>query len=259
MRPGTPPPPPEVSIVMPTNGATVQPGFSVFATAIDPSDVYRLELRINGWLWTEIPGVPDKTSPYVIDLPSEVPDGRMDLEVSACNDLDVCGTQQITVTRGAPCTSADACLAGQSCDATGRCAWAPPTGAIGDACTYPQACLSGVCADVGGGELACTDSCTGGANDFCPDNFRCSGAAGQGGVCVRDAVEPEGCPCAAAPGARRRFPTLALFLGLVVGAVLLRRRRAPHPGGTGLSGRGIGRPALGSPGNVAQADDPGAE
>ncbi|KAB2901260.1 MAG: hypothetical protein F9K40_08640, partial [Kofleriaceae bacterium] len=180
---GSDPPPPELAIVSPADGATAPSGFSVFARAVDARDVMKLELRVNGWMWNELAGVPDKTSAYVLDLPSDVPDGRMDLEVTACNDLEVCASRQVTVTRGAPCTSAASCMNGQTCDAEGRCVWAPPAGELGDTCTYDQACRSGLCADVGGGELGCTTACIGGPNDACPDGFTCTGATGQAGVC----------------------------------------------------------------------------
>ncbi len=225
---GTVPPPPVVNISMPANGATVAAGFSVFATAIDRRGVGRIELLVNGWEWVEIPGVNDKTSPYVLSLPTGIPDGVMDLDVRACNDLDACSTQRVTVTRGAPCATADTCALGQRCDA-GRCLWDPPTGAVGDDCTFPQACVSNVCADVGGGGLTCTENCFGGPNDSCPDGYACNGATGQAGVCALPA-DPGGCCSVGASGSgtgASSTTALALNLGLgaLVGLVAIRRRR----------------------------------
>ncbi|MBE7454543.1 MAG: hypothetical protein HS111_38505 [Kofleriaceae bacterium] len=219
--PGQTPPPPTINVSGPMDGATVQRGFGVYATAIDPRGVDRIELRINGWKWAEVPGVPLKTSAYVLSVPLEVPDGVMELDISSCNDLNSCATQRVTVTQGAPCTTADTCLLGQRCDA-GRCLWDPPAGEIGDACTFPQACISNVCADIGGGDLACTETCYGGPNDLCPDGFRCTGGTGQQGVCAPPSDEG-GCCSAGDLGASRLAVNLGL--GALVGLLVVRRRR----------------------------------
>jgi hypothetical protein len=220
---GTLPPPPDVAISMPTEGATVQAGFSVFATAIDRRGVSRVELWINGFKWTEVEGVFGKTSPYVLDVPASVPEGVMDLDVKAFNDLEVVGTARVTVTRGTPCAGAEACAVGQKCD-MGRCYWDPPTGEIGDACTYPQACLSNTCADVGGGSMACTTSCYGGPNDLCPAPFVCTAASGQQGLCGLPPDEG-GCCSVGGQGQSRTALLVNLVLGALVGLVVIGRRR----------------------------------
>ncbi len=225
---GTLPPPPTLTVSAPINNSTVQPGFSVIATAIDRRGVARVEVSINGWRWSVVEGVFGKTTPYLVAIPAGVPDGIMELDVRACNDLDVCATQRVTVTRGLPCASAEACAVGQRCDA-GRCFWDPPTGVIGDACTYAQACVSEVCADIGSGDLACTENCFGGPNDQCPVGFECSGATGQQGVCAPP-PEPGGC-CAvtgaggSGDGAGTTAVAVNLGLGALIGLVAIRRRR----------------------------------
>jgi hypothetical protein len=97
---------------MPAN-APPAAGFSVFTTAIDRRGVKNIDLLINGWKWTETPGVFGKTSPYVLNIPNEVPDGVMDIDVRACNDIDVCATARVTVTRGAACAGPANCLASE--------------------------------------------------------------------------------------------------------------------------------------------------
>jgi len=219
---GVDPAPPTVTIASPMNNATVQPGFSIFTNVIDRRGVLHIDLLINGWKWGEIPGVFGKTSAYTINVPPGVPDGVMDIDIKGCNDLEVCATQRVTVTRGAACAGPESCAAGQKCEA-GRCFWDPPTGAIGDACTFNEACLSNVCADVGGGVLNCTERCQAGPNDQCPDGFECNSAIGQQGVCAAPAEET-GC-CAVGGGGTSNAVAVNLGLGALVGLVAIRRRR----------------------------------
>lgn len=222
---GSLPPPPTVSISMPADGATVAAGFSVFTTVVDRRGVKKIELLINGWKWSETEGVFGKTSPYVINIPGSVPDGVLEIDIRGCNDLDVCATQRVTVTRGAACDDAAAdCLAGQRCDG-GRCLWDPPAGNMGDDCTYNEYCTTGLCADIGGG-LACTESCFGGPNDTCGEGFRCNAATGAQGVCAFPPDEGGGC-CSVGGQGDDTTGVLLLNLGLgaLVGMVAVRRRR----------------------------------
>ncbi|HUQ05106.1 MAG TPA: Ig-like domain-containing protein [Kofleriaceae bacterium] len=220
---GTVPPPPTVEVTMPADGATVGASFSVVANVIEPRGVNRVELLVNGHEWTQVEGAVGRTA-YLIPVPADVPDGILEIDVRGCNDLDACATDRTTVTKGAPCTTADTCAAGQRCDA-GRCLWDPPVGAIGDACTYPEFCTSGVCADIGAGELACTENCFGGPNDQCPDEYVCSAGTGQMGVCAPPPVV-DGC-CLSDAGRSNGRRTLAVNLGLggLVGLLVIRRRR----------------------------------
>jgi hypothetical protein len=218
---GTIPPPPTVEVTMPVDGATVAAGtaFSVTANVVEPRGVNRVEVLINGHEWTEVEGQISRNA-YLLPVPAQVPDGVL----RGCNDLDACATDRITVTKGVACATADTCAAGQRCDA-GRCLWDPPVGAQGDACTYPEYCTSGVCADIGDGELACTESCFGGPNDQCPDGYECAAATGQMGVCAPPPIV-DGC-CLSDAGRSGGRQTLAVNLGLggLVGLLVLRRRR----------------------------------
>jgi hypothetical protein len=219
---GTIPPPPMVDVTMPTNNSTVTAPFSVVANVVDPRGVNRVEVLINGYEWTQAEGQVGRTA-YLISVPNEVPNGILEIDVRGCNDLDACATDRTTVTKGAPCADASSCAPGQRCDA-GRCLWDPPTGNLGDACTYPQFCLSNVCADIGGGELACTESCFGGPNDQCPDPYACSAGTGQQGVCIPPA-EDGGCCAVNGRGTSRSALAVNLALGALVGMIAIRRRR----------------------------------
>lgn len=213
-------PPPTVAITVPAPGP-VQPGFSLFVTAIDRRGVHDLEVLVNGWSWLKVPGVWAKTSPYQLDLPAEIPPGVMDIEVKACGDTGACASATVTVTEGTGCTTVDTCLPGQACT-DGRCAWGPPSVALGDPCTYDQACVSGLCGDVGGGDLRCTEACQGPPNDFCPDGYTCTAGPGDSGVCRSDALDDSGGCCAVATTGA---PLPALGLGAAVALLVTRRRR----------------------------------
>jgi len=216
-------PPPVVNIGQPADGSTVNPGFSVFATAVDDRGVNHIDLYINGWKWAEIPGVWKKSSSYVLDIPGGVPDGVMNIEVRACNDTGSCGSDMIQVTRGQACGDASACRPGQKCEA-GACSWDPPVGVHGDACTYNEYCTTELCADIGGGQMACTSNCFGGVNDNCPDPLVCNAQSGQAGICATPPEEEE-TGCCSAGGSDAGSLAFNLGLGTLVGLIAIRRRR----------------------------------
>jgi MYXO-CTERM domain-containing protein len=223
--PGTPlTGPPTLSVSAPADGDTVPNLVPVIATAFAQRGVFRLELWLNGYKWHTIQGAvfgstgqPETT--YALAFPASVPDGVIDIVVKAYDDIDAeAVSPTITVTKGAPCTSAATCLEGQQCEA-GKCFWDPPTGQLGDACSYPQFCVSGNCLDKDGDEY-CTQACVVGVSDSCPTGFACEGGAGQGGLCVfSDGAGDGGC-CSS--GSTGKTPAL---LSLVVVALVLRRRR----------------------------------
>ncbi len=213
-------PPPVTSITLPVAGP-VTSGFSVFASVTDRRGVATIEMRINGWPWASRPGIFNSTSPYIFEIPGEVPPGVMDIEIRGCGDTGPCSTAQVTVTEGAPCANAEACLDGQVCEA-GKCFWNPPSVELGSACTYDQECLSLTCADTGDGET-CTETCFGPPNDFCPDGFECSAATGAEGFCRLPADEG-GC-CSTGGRSSRGALLLNLGLGAMIALLIARRRR----------------------------------
>jgi hypothetical protein len=148
-----------------------------------------------------------------------VPDGVIDIVVKAYDDIDVMTpTQQITVTKGAPCTSASTCATGQKCEA-GRCFWDPPTGQLGDECSYPQYCVTEQCLDAPDG-MYCSQSCVTGVADSCPMGYVCEGTEGSTGFCIT-ANPKKGCIDCSTGGDGR----VALFISCIVLGLLLRRRR----------------------------------
>jgi MYXO-CTERM domain-containing protein len=226
--------PPTVNITTPADGATIAQGQPVIATAGAQRGIKTVELWLNGYLWGTAPGVawgpegqPDAA--YSIRIPDEVPDGVIDIVVKAKDDIDVTTVATtVTVTKGAACTSADACLDGQRCDA-GRCLWDPPAGELGDACTYAQYCLSGVCVQTDDGQF-CSQNCLPGVGDSCPADLSCIETSPGAGFCLAGGDSCDGgcCGCTIideqATGEGTASALTVLFLG-GVGLLLFRRRR----------------------------------
>ncbi|MDX2092287.1 MAG: Ig-like domain-containing protein [Kofleriaceae bacterium] len=226
--------PPEVTVTTPAPDSTIAAGQQVIATASAQRGIKTVELWLNGYLWGTARGAAwgrdgQPESAYGIRIPDEVPDGVIDIVVKAKDDIDVTTTAPtVTVTKGAPCTSADTCLDGQRCDA-GRCLWDPPSGDLGDPCTYPQFCLSGVCVETSGGEF-CSQKCLPGVGDSCPDDLTCEESAPGQGFCFSGEAMCDGgcCGCAIVDtrvvGAGTGSALTVLFLG-GVGFLVFRRRR----------------------------------
>lgn len=97
---------------------------------------------------------------------------------------------------------------------------APPFGprGLGTACTANTDCDSGVCGEGPGGKR-CTDSCTAGAPNACPEGLTCLASTGAAGACWPE-EEDAGCCDSSGRGA----PPVLLGLALAV-LVLGRRRR----------------------------------
>jgi Big-like domain-containing protein len=210
-----------VSIAAPADGSTISNGAAIHATGSAQRGVASVDFILNGYKWTTLPGAPfgltgQPATDYSYVLPGNVPDGVIDIEVVVHDDLDIQASQKITVTKGAPCASADSCLEGQKCEA-GKCFWDPPAGEVGDACDYNQFCVSGRC-DTIGGEAECTETCTSAIT--CPEGFDCVAAADGQKVCFQ--AQAGGC-CSTSRGE----PPWFAFAGaaLVMGGIVRRRRR----------------------------------
>jgi len=216
--------PPHVTVVTPTAGSAIATGTSVIATAGAERGIDHLDLYLNGYLWATAPGAafgqngqPDAS--YVLPIPTQVPDGVIDIAIKAYDDLPIeTDAPVITVTKGSPCADASTCLAGQKCDA-GKCYWDPPVGMLGDACTYPQYCTSGICQGLSNGKMLCTQGCVIGSTGTCPNTFECVDTGAATGVCLPAAA---GGGCCSASGS----PLSALASGAPVLAWLLMGRRS---------------------------------
>jgi uncharacterized protein (TIGR03382 family) len=222
LGPGTLPGPPVVTIQAPAAGSQIPDGVTIFVDTDEPRVVIRVELWINGWRWTDVTGTPSQTL-FTIALPSGVPDGVIDLEARAVNDVGVVGTTSVRVTKGAACTSAATCAVGQECDGEGRCVYPPRPGTLGDECATDLDCDTTRCLSDGANHV-CTSLCMTDFADACPDGFTCIETESKTtGACWPDDLLPSsgGC-CDAGGGAPPAGPAL-LVLGVWVFA---RRRRA---------------------------------
>lgn len=217
LGPGDDPPPPAITIPYPLDGAIVIDGFAMFAEVVEARIVDRVEFWLNGFPWRTMAGVRDQTT-YQYSADGDVPDGIIDLEIRAYNDLEIMGSQTITVTKGLPCESADTCLDEQLCE-DGRCAWPPPEGELGDDCDLDADCTSYRC-ESDGEHTLCTTQCVLGVDGSCEDGFRCLDAGGEG-VCWPEALIGGGGCCSTGGGSPLPAGALAGLVALLLG----RRRR----------------------------------
>lgn len=215
---GTPPPPPEVTLVYPDPDITVEDGFSIFFTANDPRLIDHADVYLNGTKYATVPGhdYEDRTQTYDTDAP-ELPDGYIDIEIRAYNEISgEAGVATATVLKGDPCSSADDCFEFQECE-EGRCRFPEAVGELGDRCPYDGYCAAGPCIQAGD-ERRCSQTCNASVADACPGGFDCL----DPGYCW-----PQDGGCGAAAGGRGwdgHLPLLLLSL-FAASAITLRGRR----------------------------------
>jgi MYXO-CTERM domain-containing protein len=219
-------PPPTVSIVLPAPGAVIASGAAVQAKSYSQRGVARVELWLNNHKWAEAKGAafgsqgqPETT--YALTLPNNVPNSVIDIVTKSYDDLEEeTDSATVTVTKVAPCATADTCLKGQKCEA-GKCFWDPPTGAIGVSCTYNEFCIDGLCAGPDTQQI-CTKNCILGSTDACPMGFDCVATADTMGICL----PPDSGGCCSVDHESSHAIWVHAGLGaLVIGLVLRRRRR----------------------------------
>ncbi len=209
----------DVSITSPAADASIMNGAVIAASGVSQRGIVEVVFRLNGYPWGTAPGAAfgprgQLRSNYLYMLPADVPDGVIDIEVEAFDDIGISAVDTVTVMKGAPCASEDSCAAGQFCD-VGRCIWPEPIGNVGDACTYAQFCLEPRC-DTHDGESHCTRACVAGLEGACEAGLECVDDP-AGAYCWP--VTEGGC-CSTS----RELPWGALVLGGVVLLVLGRRR-----------------------------------
>jgi len=111
--------PPVVSLTSPVDGAQVSNGAVVSATASAQRGIAHVDLWLNGYKWATTKGAlfgaaGQAETAYALLFPPDVPDGIIDVVAKAYDDIDVeTDSSTITVTKGAPCTSASTCALGQ--------------------------------------------------------------------------------------------------------------------------------------------------
>lgn len=218
--------PPTAQIVFPTSNSIVPSGWVTHVAAGSTRGVAKVELYLNNSRWMVLPGAKFNAlgqmnpSTYSFFLPPNVPDGIIDVQAFAYDDIGlVTATTAVTVTKGAPCTNDDACAENQTCDA-GRCLYGEPTGELGDSCTYGQFCKSWTC--LGNDDQYCTQECATDEPTSCPAGFECVLAQGQ--VTAGFCFVPSGGGCCSV-GRDRGAIWIHAGLALAVLGSLRRRRR----------------------------------
>ena len=215
---------PTITIVSPSTGSTTL-DHDVIAKAGAQRGVARVELHVNGNKWAESPGVmfqlggqPDPST-YTLAVPAALPDGVIDVQAIAFDDLGIStASDVVTLTKGAPCTSASSCAGDQHC-AAGKCFWDPPSGELGASCAYPQLCKTGLCEGAADHQI-CTQGCVPGVDGSCPDGFECVQTTADAGVCYVPATAAGCCRVDRGdPG------WLVLGIGALVLAFVIRKRR----------------------------------
>jgi hypothetical protein len=221
--PGTPPAPSTVDIRLPLADAAVEDGFDIFFFASNPRQVDKVELVINGTSYATQEGHPFamRSQTYTFAAPT-LPDGYLDIEIRAYDDLGTVGSSTVTVLKGEACVAPADCFEFQECS-DGRCAYPEATGELGDECDFEQFCTEGSCV-AHEGVSRCAKACNPNVSGSCIDGFECVGT----GVCFP--AEAAGGCCSVA-GAKKGagalpFLTLGLFGALVL--VLRRRGQAPR-------------------------------
>jgi hypothetical protein len=219
-------PAPTVMVNAPAAGTMVQEMQVVAFQAFSKRGIEKGELILNGYKWAEVKGNGftgngQTNINYSIRLPAGVPNGVIDVQVRAYDDLGVMTeSQTVRVQKGAKCANADTCAKGQKCDGEGRCLWDPPTGKLGDTCDYQQFCESNICVQTEAGGY-CSQDCIIGVMDSCPMEFECV-AAGAGGACL---PKESGGGCLGCSAGGRDAMWLHAGLSMFVLALVVRRRR----------------------------------
>jgi hypothetical protein len=210
------PTPPIVTITSPANGAQVEPGFPVGTTVVDDNGIAQVSISVDGNTTATL-----TSGPYAFNTPADLGEGTHRVIVTATDNQGTPGSATIDVIIGAPCETPGDCVE-QGPDLTcvgGRCV--PGEGAdggLGDTCAENAECYSGHCQGSTEGSY-CVEECALDSND-CPSGFGCI-ANGDAGICWPGA-DGGGGGCLSADD---ETPTLPIALGIVLGALMLRRRR----------------------------------
>jgi len=211
------PSPPAVRITAPRPGDTVTAGFPVSTEITDDTSVVSAELRVDGELIQSATG-----NPRGFTGPLQLTDGTHTIEVTGYDDLGTPGRARVQVVVGPGCEApADCPLETDTC-VGGRCvAGTGVIGGLGETCSAALDCVSWLCAN-DDGRRYCVEPCQPGQ---CPASFGCRDDGAGGGICWPGFDDGSG-GCATNGNGQPLGPIL---LGLTLGGLVLRRRRARRP------------------------------
>jgi Cys-rich repeat protein len=138
--------PPMVSITSPTDGATVNAGFTVSVQASDDVGVDHVELAIDG----QSAGT-SMTAPYMFTTPATLAAGSHTLTATAYDLFNqASATVTVTIASGAQCEHNSDCQAGEQCK-DGTCV-APTSCTTDTDCGSGETCTAGICVPPGGSD-----------------------------------------------------------------------------------------------------------
>jgi hypothetical protein len=131
--------PPTVAITSPADGATVEAGFAVTATASDNQGVLRVDLAIDG-----AAAGSDNSAPYEFSTDTNLGPGEHTVTATAFDGFNQ-ASAAITVTiPNHTCTTNDDCDGDEVCNGSGECV-PPTTCTTNDDCADDEICEDHVC------------------------------------------------------------------------------------------------------------------
>ncbi len=193
------------TLISPTEGQYVKPGFAVRAELDSQLDFTTGQLLVDGAKVAQL-----DATPVAISAPN-IPGGDHMITVALTDTGSRTATDTVTVHVLGTCAAG--CAAGFSC-LGGLCMpGANVDGGLGSTCAANDDCITGTCAS-DGTTSQCTGACDPG--NVCPSGFECL-ADGGAGICW-PATSEGGCSAGGNPAS-------FLVVGLGFAVVLLRRRR----------------------------------
>ncbi|HTL34083.1 MAG TPA: Ig-like domain-containing protein [Kofleriaceae bacterium] len=203
--------PPTVAITFPAEGAQVNAGFPIKATATDDRTVEKVEVKLDGMVIKTL-----TDPPFNAAAPANLGQGAHKVEVVGYDHAGNKTTAAVNVAFGTVCTDNSMCTTTGEVCISGHCTAGPSLdGGLGTGCTANEDCASGQCGNDGTNSY-CTASCT--DNSGCPSDFTCLDADSGAGLCWPS----EGGGCDASGGGQG---WMMLGLGLIGILVVARKRR----------------------------------
>ena len=210
---------PELVFFEPSAGENVSDGFQLGTISRDKRGIQRVEVWFSGsMVASQLGNLDSNTNPntdvFINFEAPEWPDGFIDIEVRAYNDLEDFSSEITRVLKGEACTSNEVCNVGQEC-IEGGCQFPTAIAGLTDECRVDENCLEGVCIE-NDGQKACALSCSPDVQDACDPGFVCT----SNGGCVEESKDSSGfCSAGLDHG------SLALMLLGLLGLFRFRRER----------------------------------
>jgi MYXO-CTERM domain-containing protein len=207
--------PPTVTIDSPTDGSTVNEGFTVDVTPTDENRVDHVTIEIDGASVGTL-----EHGPWTVTTPVTLAPGSHTITVTAVDG----GANEASAT--ATVTLAPACSTDADCGPQMKCQDGVCYGDVGATCTDYTECATGLCFnDTAQGTEYCSVMCD--SDAVCPTGFRCAAPhEGSEKKCLAETAGSPGGGCSASPATGGRGAAGVIGLFFVGLAFATRRRRA---------------------------------